>query len=195
MRIDGAGGCFDNRLYEVDIDVAWNIALLCVNEMGVTIDEQDDAAHQLHFHNKKKIMQLAMQSLDEETVQVIMDSTKERLQIYNWNREDKAGKQIYELFEKKLTEYRAFILCPNCSAKIEKEVGELDGVQSSVVNLMKQTLTINVAPVAANTIASQIETIVHSHEPDVEVSEIAQEYYIPAKKQDTNTSYNNEDKK
>ena len=85
--------------------------------------------------------------------------------------------------------------CPNCSAKIEKEVGELDGVQSSVVNLMKQTLTINVAPVAANTIASQIETIVHSHEPDVEVSEIAQEYYIPAKKQDTNTSYNNEDKK
>ena len=76
MRIDGAGGCFDNRLYEVDIDVAWNIALLCVNEMGVTIDEQDDAAHQLHFHNKKKIMQLAMQSLDEETVQVIMDSTK-----------------------------------------------------------------------------------------------------------------------
>ena len=56
MRIDGAGGCFDNRLYEVDIDVAWNIALLCVNEMGVTIDEQDDAAHQLHFHNKKKIM-------------------------------------------------------------------------------------------------------------------------------------------
>lgn len=51
---------------------------------------------------------------------------------------------------------RIFLLkgldCPNCSAKIEKEVGELDGVQSSVVNLMKQTLTINVAPVAANTI-------------------------------------------
>ena len=101
MRIDGAGGCFDNRLYEVDIDVAWNIALLCVNEMGVTIDEQDDAAHQLHFHNKKKIMQLAMQSLDEETVQV---------------------NQFYELFEKKLTEYRAFILCPNCSAKISSLV-------------------------------------------------------------------------
>ena len=44
---------------------------------------------------------------------------------------------------------RIFLLkgldCPNCSAKIEKEVGELDGVQSSVVNLMKQTLTINVA--------------------------------------------------
>ena len=51
---------------------------------------------------------------------------------------------------------RIFLLkgldCPNCSAKIEKEVGELDGVQSSVVNLMKQTLTINVTPAVANTI-------------------------------------------
>ena len=47
---------------------------------------------------------------------------------------------------------RIFLLkgldCPNCSAKIEKELGDLDGVQSSVVNLMKQTLTINVAPAA-----------------------------------------------
>ena len=78
---------------------------------------------------------------------------------------------------------RIFLLkgldCPNCSAKIEKEVGELDGVQSSVVNLMKQTLTINVAPAAANTIASQIETIVHSHEPGVEVQE---ETIIPVTK-------------
>ena len=78
---------------------------------------------------------------------------------------------------------RIFLLkgldCPNCSAKIEKEVGELDGVQSSVVNLMKQTLTINVAPAAANTIASQIETIVFSHEPGVEVQE---ETIIPVTK-------------
>ena len=32
--------------------------------------------------------------------------------------------------------------CPNCSAKIEKEVGALPGVESSVVNLMQQTLTV-----------------------------------------------------
>ena len=78
---------------------------------------------------------------------------------------------------------RIFLLkgldCPNCSAKIEKEVGELDGVQSSVVNLMKQTLTINVTQTAADTIASQVETIVHSHEPGVEVQE---ETIIPVTK-------------
>ena len=122
MRIDGAGGCFDNRLYEVDIEAAWNLALLCVNEMGVTIDERDDVAHQLHFHTQKKVMQIAMQQLDAETVQVIFDSTKKRLQIYNWKPEDKEANLFYELFEKKLTEYRAFILCPNCSAKISSLV-------------------------------------------------------------------------
>ena len=41
---------------------------------------------------------------------------------------------------------RIFLLkgldCPNCSAKIEKEVGDLENVNSSSVNLMKQTLTI-----------------------------------------------------
>ena len=39
---------------------------------------------------------------------------------------------------------RIFLLkgldCPNCSAKIEKEVGDLENVNSSSVNLMKQTI-------------------------------------------------------
>ena len=58
---------------------------------------------------------------------------------------------------------RIFLLkgldCPNCSAKIEKEIGELDGVKSSVVNLMKQTLTINVTQTAADTIAVRLKRL------------------------------------
>ena len=61
--------------------------------------------------------------------------------------------------------------CPNCSAKIEKEVGELEGVTSSVVNLMKQTLTISADSAAISSLTKHIEEIVHSHEPDVEVIE------------------------
>ena len=118
MRIDGAGGCFDNRLYEINLEGAWNIALLCINEMGVTIDEMNLEERLIRFHSEKKLMQLAFQQLDEETVQVIMDSTKKRLQIYNWKPEDKEVNRFYELFEKKLTEYRAFVLCPQCKAKI-----------------------------------------------------------------------------
>lgn len=69
--------------------------------------------------------------------------------------------------------------CPNCSAKIEKEVGHLDGVNSSAVNLMKQTLTICVDVSSADIVAKQIEAIVYSHEPEVEVSEYVTET-VPA---------------
>ena len=59
---------------------------------------------------------------------------------------------------------RIFLLkgldCPNCSAKIEKEVGDLENVNSSSVNLMKQTLTIQ-TETFDNSIVEQIETIVH----------------------------------
>ena len=58
---------------------------------------------------------------------------------------------------------RVFILkgldCPNCSAKIEKEVGALPGVESSVVNLMQQTLTVQSEKSADATLAEQVETI------------------------------------
>ena len=118
MRIEGAGGCFDDRIYDLDKDLAWNVVLLSVNEMGVTVDELDQANYIIKFHNKDKIMQVAVQTIDEETVHVIMDSTKERLQIYSWKKETKEVETFYGLFEKKLREFRAFVLCPQCSEKI-----------------------------------------------------------------------------
>lgn len=94
---------------------------------------------------------------------------------------------------------RVFILkgldCPNCSAKIEKEVGALPGVESSVVNLMQQTLTVQSEKSADATLAEQVEMIVHSHEPDVEVSEKQLEATAPVKKDEKATVYNDEDKK
>lgn len=70
---------------------------------------------------------------------------------------------------------RIFLLkglkCPNCSAKIEKEVGELAGVSSSAVNLLKQTLTVQVEKTVAESILEKITSIVHRHEPDIAVSE------------------------
>ena len=61
--------------------------------------------------------------------------------------------------------------CPNCAAKIEKEVGYLNGVSFSSVNLMKQILTIEVESAVVGAVTKQIESIVHSHEPEVDVSE------------------------
>ena len=85
--------------------------------------------------------------------------------------------------------------CPNCSAKIEKEVGELDGVTSSTVNLMNQTLTVQAGTSVAAPLLDTVTTIVHSHEPDVEVSEKQLEATAPVKKDEKAAVYNDEDKK
>ena len=85
--------------------------------------------------------------------------------------------------------------CPNCSAKIEKEVGELDGVTSSTVNLMNQTLTVQAGTSVAASLLDTVTTIVHSHEPDVEVSEKQLEATTPVKKDEKAAVYNDEDKK
>ncbi len=85
--------------------------------------------------------------------------------------------------------------CPNYSAKIEKEVGELDGVTSSTVNLMNQTLTVQAGTSVAASLLDTVTTIVHSHEPDVEVSEKQLEATAPVKKDEKAAVYNDEDKK
>ena len=85
--------------------------------------------------------------------------------------------------------------CPNCSAKIEKEVGELEGVSSSVVNLMKQTLTVEVEPAAAADVTKKIEAIVHKHEPDVAFSEYIAESVPTAKREDSEDDDKDDDKK
>ena len=85
--------------------------------------------------------------------------------------------------------------CPNCSAKIEKEVGDLEDVSSSVVNLMKQTLTISVKTSASGKIQDEVATIVHSHEPDVEVSEQKADTSVAPDKKEKTPVYSDDDKK
>lgn len=93
---------------------------------------------------------------------------------------------------------RIFLLkgldCPNCSAKIEKEIGDLENVNSSSVNLMKQTLTIQ-TETFDNSIVEQIKTIVHSHEPDVEVSEQKADTSVAPDKKEKTPVYSDDDKK
>lgn len=68
---------------------------------------------------------------------------------------------------------RVFILkgltCPNCSAKIEREVGQLRGVDSSSINLVSQKLTVALSDNYSGNVFEDIKRIVHTHERDVEV--------------------------
>lgn len=68
---------------------------------------------------------------------------------------------------------REFILeglnCPNCGARIEADAGKLPEVTSASLNLMKQTLTLEVSK--DTDLEKKLERIVHSYEPDVVVRE------------------------
>ena len=59
--------------------------------------------------------------------------------------------------------------CPQCSAKIEREVGEIEHVTKAVVDLMHQTLTVRTEHAIAEELSSAVERIVHRHEPDIEI--------------------------
>lgn len=59
--------------------------------------------------------------------------------------------------------------CPNCAAKIEKDVAKLPEVSACTLNLMQQTLTLELDKDAD--IFGKVERIVHSYEPDVKVRE------------------------
>jgi len=63
------------------------------------------------------------------------------------------------------------------------------------VNLMNQTLTVQAGTSVAASLLDTVTTIVHSHEPDVEVSEKQLEATAPVKKDEKAAVYNDEDKK
>ncbi|MDR1132525.1 MAG: heavy metal translocating P-type ATPase, partial [Synergistaceae bacterium] len=70
---------------------------------------------------------------------------------------------------------RAFLLkglnCPNCAAKIEHEIGALDGVTSADVNLMNETLKLTLRHGYSGDISTAVKRIVAAHEPDVLVKQ------------------------
>lgn len=61
--------------------------------------------------------------------------------------------------------------CAHCAAKIEEEVGKLEGVTKSTVTFLTQKLEIEVEDSRADKITKEIKKAVKKYEPDVEVVE------------------------
>lgn len=64
--------------------------------------------------------------------------------------------------------------CQDCASRIEREVGQLEGVRSSAVNVVSQTLAIQTEGADSAVLSQKIADIVKSCEPDVKVSTKAQ---------------------
>ena len=42
MRIKGAGGCQDIRLYETDFQTAWQLIFDCMGQCGIEVQQVDN---------------------------------------------------------------------------------------------------------------------------------------------------------
>lgn len=56
--------------------------------------------------------------------------------------------------------------CPNCAAKVEKLVGEIEGVTSSKLNFMAEKLTVEAEDSMADTLLEKVSQAVRSVESD-----------------------------
>lgn len=134
MQINGSGGCFEERIYEIEPDVAWQVGLLVATEMAVNIEERNDKDRLLNgtiasmektfFTGKRKtkLFTFSVQVLDQESCQIILDIRKEQIEVYSFRPQNKEATEFFRIFDKKLKEYAAFVLCPSCKAKISSSV-------------------------------------------------------------------------
>ena len=62
--------------------------------------------------------------------------------------------------------------CPNCAAKIEKMVGELEGITSSKINFMAEKLTVEAEESVLEGLLEAVTKTVKVVEPEAVVSEM-----------------------
>lgn len=118
MRIQGAGGCMDSHIYEINVQDAWRLVFECLNDIGVDVVKQDDAHYVLQGKKNKKIIDLVVKPLDDLTVEIILDEHKEQIEVYTWKIDSSTLDDFFKLFEKKMIALRSFVSCENCHSKV-----------------------------------------------------------------------------
>ena len=129
MYVNGCGGSFVAKTYNITREVAWEIGLLVMKEMAVTITDEDkenflingiiDTGDKTLLFRKPvtKIFTFAIEKL-ESGIQVIVDAHKERIEAYSLKPQNKETKAFFEIFDQKLEEYNSSVTCPKCGAKV-----------------------------------------------------------------------------
>lgn len=134
MQINGSGGCFEERTYEIEPAVAWQVGLLVAAEMAVKVEARDDEKRLLNGtilsqektfftgKQKQKLFTFSVQGLDQGSCQIILDIRKERIEVYSLKSQSREAVEFFDNFDKKLKEYVSSIICPSCKAKISASV-------------------------------------------------------------------------
>ena len=129
MYVNGCGGSFVAKIYDISAEEAWELGLLVMEEMAVTITDKDkenflvsgviDTGDKTLLFRKPvtKIFTFAIEKL-ESGIQVIVDAHKERIEAYSLKPQNKETKAFFAIFDRKLEEYKSNVICPKCGAKV-----------------------------------------------------------------------------
>ena len=101
MRIPGAGGVQDIRIYEVAFQDAWELIFDCLNDIGIDVDERDEEHHVIHGHKRKKYFDVTLQDMGDGAVQLFFDQHKKYIEVYTWK-----------------PDYSDVDACPECGTRI-----------------------------------------------------------------------------
>jgi DNA-directed RNA polymerase subunit RPC12/RpoP len=118
MRIPGAGGVQDIRIYEVAFRDAWDLIFDCLNDIGIDVDERDEEHHVVHGHKQKKYFDITLQDMGDGAVQMFFDQHKKHIEVYTWRPDYSDVDAFYKLYEQRLIELKAFIRCTRCGHKV-----------------------------------------------------------------------------
>jgi ribosomal protein L40E len=132
MKIIGGGGSFENRIYELELQLAWRLIQACAAEMKIEVSNLDEENYLLEgkvdrkefntiftmFTGSTRYVQIHVQQLDAKDVQVIFDIHKKQMEVYDWGRGDKLVDEFYDLFEQKMDEALHSVVCSKCGARV-----------------------------------------------------------------------------
>lgn len=84
MRIKGAGGCQDIRLYETDFQTAWQLIFDCMGQCGIEVQQVDNEHHVAHGRKKSMYYDITLRDMEDGTVQIYFDQHKKYIEVYSF---------------------------------------------------------------------------------------------------------------
>lgn len=127
MQINGSGGSFATKEYNINKALAWQLGLLVVQEMGIEITECNAQEYLLEgkiisdektmlFGNPiyKLVTFSVAQDEGQENVTVIVDIRKKQLEVYSFKPQNKETNHFFTLFDARVKEALSYKKCTSC---------------------------------------------------------------------------------
>lgn len=134
MQINGSGGSFAVRRYDIEKNLAWQLGLLAAKDMEVIVTKEfpseyvlegkllSDEKTMLFGNPMYKLFTFSVADNESgEGVEVIVDIRKEKLEVYSFKPQDTETNAFFAIFDQKVKVASRYKSCPECGKMIGSE--------------------------------------------------------------------------